>query len=214
VLLLLAPLAACAPLSIQQEQRLGREMSRELRAQLLFVRDEVVAQYVADIGNQVIEAAGRQPFTYHFYVVEDPELNAFAAPAGYIYVHTGTILAARNASELVAVIAHEVGHVAWRHIANNYNRRMNTGIAYQMGVLVGAAFGGGLGASIAQLGGALAGTVYLKQFGREAETQADAFAVRAGLPLEPPRDAGSHRRRDQPYREARARPVAARGRRG
>ena len=112
-------------------------------------------------------------------MVEDEELNAFAAPAGHIYVHTGTILAARNASELAGVIAHEIGHVAYRHVANNYNRQRNTGILYQTGVLAAWLFGGGLGASAAQLGGGLAATAYLNQFGREAEMQADAFAVDA-----------------------------------
>jgi predicted Zn-dependent protease len=154
-------------------------MSRELRGQLVFVRDRVVNDYVENLGREILAAAGRQPFEYHFYVVEDVELNAFAAPAGHIYVHTGTILAARNASELTGVIAHEIGHVAHRHIANNYNRQRNTGIAYQTGVLLAALFGGGLGASAAQLGGGLAATAYLNQFGREAEMQADAFAVDA-----------------------------------
>jgi predicted Zn-dependent protease len=171
------PLAACAPLSVQEEQRLGYQLARELRGQLVFVRDRVVADYVEDIGREILAAAPPQPFTYHFYVVEDVELNAFAAPAGYIYVHTGTILAARDASELTGVIAHEIGHVVHRHVANNYNRQRNTGLAYQVGVLAAAIFGGQLGASAAQLGGGLAATAYLNQFGREAEMEADAFAV-------------------------------------
>lgn len=172
-------LAACAPLSIPEEQRLGREMSRELRTQLVFVRDPIVLDYVQDLGRGILSAAGRQPFEYHFYVVDDADLNAFAAPAGHIYVHTGTIFAARNASELVGVIAHEIGHVAHRHIANNYNRQRNTGILYQTGVVAAGLLGGGLGAGAAQLGGGLAAMAYLNQFGREAEMQADAFAVDA-----------------------------------
>jgi len=178
-LLLALWLPACAPLSVPQEQQLGREMSRELRSQLVFVRDPIVVDYVEDIGREILVAAGPQPFAYHFYVVEDEELNAFAAPAGHIYVHTGTILAARNASELAGVIAHEIGHVAYRHVANNYNRQRNTGIAYQAGVVLAWLFGGGVGASAAQLGGGLAATAYLNTFGREAEMQADAFAVSA-----------------------------------
>jgi predicted Zn-dependent protease len=170
-------LLACGPISIQEEQQLGRQMSRELRGQLVFVRDPVVIDYIEDFGREILIAAGRQPFQYHFYVVEDPELNAFAAPAGHIYIHTGTILAARNASELAGVIAHEIGHVAHRHVANNYNRQRNTGILYQTAVLAAWLFGGGMGASAAQLGGGLAATAYLNQFGREAEMEADAFAV-------------------------------------
>jgi predicted Zn-dependent protease len=179
VLTTLLVMPACAPLSVQEEQRLGYQMSRELRGQLVFVRDRVVADYVEDIGRAILAAAPPQPFEYHFYVVEDEDLNAFAAPAGHIYVHTGTILAARNASELVGVVAHEIGHVAHRHVANNYNRQRNTGLAYQVGVLAAYLLGGGVGASAAQLGGGLAATAYLNQFGREAEMEADAFAVDA-----------------------------------
>jgi predicted Zn-dependent protease len=146
---------------------------------LVFVRDPIVVGYIEDLGQEILAAAGRQPFEYRFYVVEDSDLNAFAAPAGHIYVHTGTILAARNASELVGVMAHEIGHVAHRHIANNYNRQRNTGLLYQTGVVAAWLLGGGMGASAAQLGGGLAATVYLNQFGREAEMQADAFAVDA-----------------------------------
>src|SRR5262245_50426598 len=76
-------LPACAPLSIPEEQQLGRQMSRELRSQLVFVRDPIVVNYVSDLGESILAAAGRQPFEYHFYVVEDEELNAFAAPAGH-----------------------------------------------------------------------------------------------------------------------------------
>jgi predicted Zn-dependent protease len=94
-------------------------------------------------------------------------------------VNTGTLLAAKNASELAGVIAHEIGHVAYRHVANNYNRQRTTGLAYRAGVVAAWLFGGGLGASAAQLGGGLAAMAYLNQFGREAEMQADAFAVAA-----------------------------------
>ena len=178
-LLIALALPACAPLSIQEEQQLGRQMSRELRSQLVFVRDPIIVDYVSDLGQEILAAAPKQPFPYHFYVIEDEELNAFAAPAGHVYVNTGTILAARNASELAGVIAHEIGHVAYRHVANNYNRQRNTGILYQTGVLAAWLFGGGMGASAAQLGGGLAATAYLNTFGREAEMQADAFAVDA-----------------------------------
>jgi predicted Zn-dependent protease len=178
-LLLALAASACAPISVQEERQLGHQLSRELRGQLVFVRDPVVVGYVQEMGREILAGVPRQPFEYRFYVVEDEELNAFAAPAGYIYVNTGTLLAAKNASELAGVIAHEIGHVAYRHVANNYNRQRNTGLAYRAGVVAAWLFGGGLGASAAQLGGGLAAMAYLNQFGREAEMQADAFAVAA-----------------------------------
>jgi len=126
-----------------------------------------------------VTAAGPQPFAYHFYVVDSEDVNAAAGPAGHIYVHTETILAARNASELAGVIAHEVGHVALRHIAENYNRRRNTQIGQDVLVATAGIFGGGGIANAASLGTGLAAMTYLNSFGREAEMESDDFAVAA-----------------------------------
>jgi len=174
----LLALPGCGTLSVQEEQQLGAEMARDARKHLEFVREEVVVGYISQMGRGIIKAAGPQPFTYHFHVVEDPELNAFAAPAGYIYVNTGTILAAANASELAGVIAHEIGHVALRHIAKNYNKQRGAGILYQLGAIGASIFMPGPGAAAAQLGGQLAAIGVLNSFSREAESEADAFAVK------------------------------------
>jgi predicted Zn-dependent protease len=169
--------AGCGTLSVQEEQALGRQMAGEIRRGLVLLPDRVVERYVRDLGESILAAAGPQPFEYRFYVVEDEDINAFAAPAGHVYVHTQTILAAANVSELAGVLAHEIGHVARRHIAQNYNRQRNTKIGYQAAVLAAAIFGGGAAATAAQLGGGLAAMAYLNRFGREAEMEADSFAV-------------------------------------
>ncbi len=176
-LLVLPLVAACGTLTVPQERSLGEDFSREIRREVTLMRDSVVVGYVERIGQDLVQAAGPQPFAYHFYVVEDDEINAFAAPAGYVYVHTQTILMARNVSELAGVIAHEVGHVVKRHIAENYGRQRNTGIVRQTLVLAAGAFGGSPAAGAANLGGALAGAAYLNKFGRDAEREADSFAV-------------------------------------
>jgi len=171
--------AGCGTLSVPEEQRLGQQLAAEMRRELVFMPDRVVNEYVRGIGESIVAASGPHPFQYRFYVVEDDDLNAFAGPAGYVYVHTQTILAARNASELAGVIAHEIGHVAHRHVAQNYNRQRNTGIGYRAAVFAAAVLGGGAAASAAQLGGGLAAMAWLNSFGREAELEADAFAVDA-----------------------------------
>ena len=169
--------AACGPITVSQEQRLGYDFEHQMRQELVFVHDRVVREYLSDMGAELVRAAGPQPFDYHFYVVDDDEINAFAGPAGHIYVHTETILKARNASELAGVIAHEVGHVALRHVANNYNRQRNTQIGQSILVAGASILGGGAMGSVAHLGTGLAAMAYLNSFGREAEMEADAFAV-------------------------------------
>lgn len=178
-LALLAALAAsgCGTLSVADEQRLARQFDAQAQRQLRFVRDPVVTGYVDRIGQRIVAAAGPQPFAYQFSVIDDPEINAFAGPGGKIYVHTGTILGARNVAELAAVIAHEVGHVVDRHVAENYGKQRAADIGRQAAVLGGGLLAGAAGATAANLATGVGSAAVLNSFGREAEREADDFAV-------------------------------------
>lgn len=167
----------CGPISLSEEQQLGQQFEQQMRSQAPILHDRVVDDYIDDMGEGIVRAAGPQPFDYRFTVVQADEINAFAGPGGHIYIHTETILRARNASELAGVLAHEVAHVQKRHIAENYNRARNARIGTDLLSLGASAFGGGLAGSAASLGGGLAATTWLNTFGREAEAEADAFAV-------------------------------------
>jgi predicted Zn-dependent protease len=173
-ILLAGLLAGCIGLTPAEERQIGANMAREARGQLLFIRDHVVQDYVRDIGSRLVAASGPHPFDYHFEVVEDDDINAFAAPAGYIYIHTETILRARDVSELAAVLAHEIGHVALRHISQNYARQRGATTVQQAVVLAASFFGFG---GLANLGSGLAAIATLNQFTRADEEAADVFAV-------------------------------------
>jgi len=175
--IVLALSLGCGTLSIPEERALGEQVNRQVRAEARLVKDRVVWDYVREIGHRIVAASGSQPFTYSFYVIEDDAINAFALPGGYIYIHSETILAARNVAELAGVIAHEVGHVALRHVANNYRRQQGVGSLYRIGVYAASLLFGGLAGSAANLGGGLAAAAYLNSYGRDAEREADAFAV-------------------------------------
>jgi predicted Zn-dependent protease len=176
---LLVPLAAlaCTTLSVPEEKQLGVQFEREARQHYRFVNDPIVVGYISSIGEDVLRVAGPQPFEFRFYVVDQPEINAFAGPAGSIYVHTGTILRARNVSELAGVIAHEVGHVVRRHIAQNYGKQRAANMGQEVLVAAAGIVGGGGAAAGANLIGGLGMMAMLNSFGREAERQADDFAV-------------------------------------
>ncbi len=175
--MLAALAAACTTMSVTEERAMGQDAVRQVRQEVYEIRDPVVREYVRDIGDQILAATGPQPFEYRFYVVEDDTINAFALPGGHIFVHTGTILKARNVSELAGVIGHEIGHVALRHIAQNYNKYKAGSLGHQAAVLAGAIYGGQLGAQVADLAGGLAIASVLNSFGREAEREADDFAL-------------------------------------
>jgi predicted Zn-dependent protease len=172
---LLAP--GCSAITVSEEQQLGYQFEQQARREMPFLRDRLVASYLSEMGQGLVEAAGPQPFAYHFYVVDSDEINAFAGPAGHIYVHTETILRSDDASELAGVLAHEVGHVALRHIAENYNRQRGTKLGQNLLVLGAAVLGGGAVANATAFGSNLAAMSYLNSFGRDAERESDDFAV-------------------------------------
>jgi predicted Zn-dependent protease len=174
--------AGCGTLSVSEEQQLADRFELAAQRQFRFVRDPVVVGYVDRIGQGIVAAAGPQPFAYEFAVIDDPEINAFAGPGGKIYVHTGTILGARNVAELAGVIAHEVGHVVERHVAENYGKQKAASIGRQAAVLGGGLLAGGAGATAASLATGVGSAAVLNSYGREAEREADDFAVRV-LPL-------------------------------
>ncbi|RIL06758.1 MAG: hypothetical protein DCC71_05660 [Proteobacteria bacterium] len=169
----------CGTLSISEEQDLAEEFERQVRREYRFFGDAVTNQYVARIGDDILRQLGPQPFTYSFQVVDDADINAFAGPAGHIYVNTGTILRARNVAELAGVIAHEIGHVARRHIAQNYEKQRTASIGRTAAVIGAGVLGGGAAAGATNLLTGVGLAAVLNSFGRDAEREADDFAVQA-----------------------------------
>jgi predicted Zn-dependent protease len=128
-----------------------------------------------DLGNELTKAAKPSPFRFNFYVVEDRSLNAFAIAGGSIYVHTGLILKAENASELAGVMAHEIGHATARHVAQSYTQNARIGFFAQFLGFVGYILSGGRVNPMGATG--LAGYAYAMQYSREYESEADSLGV-------------------------------------
>jgi predicted Zn-dependent protease len=108
-------------LSPLMERKLGEQIMRDLRQDPDYLNDATTLEYLNRFGNTLVsaqpEVRGDASFDFSFFAVRDPSLNAFALPGGFIGVHSGLLLAAQNESELASVLAHEIGHVAQRHIA-------------------------------------------------------------------------------------------------
>jgi predicted Zn-dependent protease len=71
--------------------------------------------YVDEIGQRLVSVSKHAGKEYHFYVVDDTSVNAFALPDGYIFIHRGLIAYVRSEDELAGVIGHEIGHVVGAH---------------------------------------------------------------------------------------------------
>jgi beta-barrel assembly-enhancing protease len=105
--------------SEDEETKISREFRREAKKFLKFVNNPEVERYIDRIGRRILGATGPQSFDYRFFVVEDPQLNAFAVPGGSIYVYTGLIERAKTTDELAGVLGHEITHVKGHHMARS-----------------------------------------------------------------------------------------------
>ena len=174
----LAVLLACSTLSVTEEKELGIQAQRQVREQFDMVRDRVIVNYVRELGAELVEAAGPSPFEFRFYVVEDDSINAFALPGGAIYVHTGTILKAEDASELAGVVAHEIGHVTAHHVADLYPKQRAAGLGVNLLALLAVILTGNTYiANATGLGSQVAAQAYLATYTKEAENESDQLAV-------------------------------------
>ena len=131
--------------SDEQEIELGREAAAMMEEDLQLLQDEEVSGYVTRLGNELASRSGRADLAYTFQVVDTAEINAFALPGGFIYVHRGLIEAAENESELAGVLGHEIGDVVARHGVDQMRRAQIANLG--LGVL-GSLLGGGRAAEV------------------------------------------------------------------
>lgn len=111
-----------------QEDRIGREIMRQIRESSDYLDDAVIAEYLENLGDRLAAASPSPGRHFEFFPVRDATINAFALPGGYVGVHTGLISAARNESELAGVLAHEIAHVTQNHISRMVDSQKNTSL--------------------------------------------------------------------------------------
>ena len=112
-----------AALSLSQERRLGESVVRDIRLSGAYLEDPEVNAYLNELGNRLVTAIPGAPFDFEFFAVNDPSINAFALPGGYVGVNTGLILLTQTESELASVLAHEISHVTQHHIARSISKQ-------------------------------------------------------------------------------------------
>jgi predicted Zn-dependent protease len=120
--------AAGSTLSIEDEYRIGRMVMRGLRDTDRMFEDPETNEYLQSLGLRLSSMAqdGNRRFT--FFLINDPSINAFALPGGFIGIHSGLLLDTRNESELAGVYAHEIAHVTQRHIARSIEDRTRSSV--------------------------------------------------------------------------------------
>ena len=179
---LLVVLAACATnpatgkkeislMSEAQEIELGRNMDGEVRREMGVYEDAELQRYVESVGMRLAKVSQRPHLPWHFTVVDEPAINAFALPGGYIYITRGILPFLHTEAELAGVLGHEIGHVTARHSAQQYTKATTAGIGVQLlSIFVPQA------APFQGLTETALGVMFLKH-GRDDELQADRLGV-------------------------------------
>jgi predicted Zn-dependent protease len=179
----LVALAACATnpatgkrqlmlVSEGQEAAMGKEADQQFHGLYGDFPDPGLQRYVESVARPLAAVSERPSLPWTFRVIDDPQVNAFALPGGYIYVTRGILAHMNSEAELAGVLGHEIGHVTARHSASAQSKQMLGMVGLGVGMILSPTLREGGDA----LGSAL-GLVFLK-FGRDQESQSDELGLR------------------------------------
>jgi predicted Zn-dependent protease len=179
-----------------EEIELGRAVASALGSRYTLLRDDDLTRYVALVGNAVALQSDRPDIRYYFGVLDTEEVNAFAAPGGYVFITRGTLRLMRDEATLAGVLGHEIGHIALKHHLNEIKEQKKKAVEsglFKSALRMGSGFIPGVGGTVTStvvnspiLDLAMDGAVNLalKGYSRDQEAQADGvgfkYASRAG----------------------------------
>jgi predicted Zn-dependent protease len=131
--------------------------------------------YVEQLAAPLIEALEDERFTFKFAVVDDPQINAFALPGGFVTVNFGLLEQAQSGEEIAAVLAHEIHHVTQRHGFGRILRQLSGAMA------IGAVFGWLDLGSLTGAAVSLVASGYDRDQERESDTLGRALLINAHI---------------------------------
>jgi predicted Zn-dependent protease len=173
LLMLAAALTACGGTSLQEEAKLGDAYAQEVKKEVRLITDPEAVATLNQLGNQLVARADKTARRYTFYLVDSPEVNAFAIPGGHIFVNRGLVDGADQASEFAGVLGHEIAHVTERHGIEAMEKRRGAGTLVSLVfILLGREPG-----VVEQIAIQAGGAAVFARYGRKAEREADQRAV-------------------------------------
>ena len=157
------------------EIEIGEGVVANLLGAVPLVQDETLQTYVNQLGSWLVQQqSDRTDLTWRFGVLDTDNLNAFAAPGGYVFITKGLLLNMRNEAELAGVLAHEISHVLKRHHLDAIQKSAKTGIVADLASMaVSNSKYGGLGEKAIGAGTEL----YARGLDKEDEFEADRMGV-------------------------------------
>ncbi|HEV2644438.1 MAG TPA: M48 family metallopeptidase [Candidatus Elarobacter sp.] len=168
-----ALLGGCA-VSQQQEVQMGQQYSAEISQQLPLINDPVANRYINVLGDSIARLTSRGDLDWHFYIVNSPEVNAFAVPGGFVYVNRGLIERADKMDELAGVLGHEIGHVVRRHTVKQMQQQQGANLGVTLACILTSVCNNQATGTAIQVGG----SALFAKFSRSDEAQADEEGVK------------------------------------
>lgn len=179
--------SAGALVSPQQEYQVGQRFFWQLQQRVDLVQDPEINAYITALGNRLVVSSDAPSLPFNFFMVPDPSINAFAAPGGFIGVHSGLMLTADSEDELASVVAHEIAHVTQRHILRGYEKSERMSVPLTAAMIAAALLGiadpsAGSAAIMAVQGGAIQMQIdYTRAHEAEADNLGMQNLVNAGF---------------------------------
>ena len=165
-------------MTVGEEREIGEQLLYQIRLAFPLLDDPDIAQYINELGGEVLEVAGFQYFDYHFNIIHSSQFNAFAAPSGLVFFYSGLIEQMQHENELVSVLAHEIGHVVARHIAKGMETGTKVTVATTLLAVASLALGVGALSQALLTGSVAAGQQASLYFSRQHEEEADLLAYK------------------------------------
>lgn len=171
--------SAGSTLSIGQELQMGDYYVRQLRASAPLINDPLLVQYVNKLGMQLVGHANSVRTPFHFYLINNDEINAFAFFGGNVVLHAALFRYADDESQLASVLAHEISHVTQRHLARAMEDQKRSAPLTWVGALGSILLAmANPQAGMAALTGTLAGTQQgMISFTQQNEQEADRIGI-------------------------------------
>jgi len=166
-------------INIEQEKRIGHTFYRRLLAQGVVETNPILHSYLNELGARLLSSLDLRLRDYHFFIVKDLSVNAFAVPGGYIGVNVGLILRAQNQDQLASVLAHEISHVRLMHglqLMEKAGGVSNTSIITMLAGILLSGISPELGSAVL-FGGVASGEQAMINYTREFEYEADRLGI-------------------------------------
>jgi len=163
-------------MSPEDEKRIGLEFMRQVRQQLKLEDDVISNEYIQHLGNKLASQIDTRGQTFTFFIVSNPNINAFAGPGGFIGVHSGLILSAKTEGELASVLAHEIAHVVQQHLLRSMESSKGMSLATFGAIIAAMVLGGEVGEAV--FASTIAGTTQSQlSYSRAHEQEADRVGI-------------------------------------